>query len=105
MHFAGLLSNHRAWAIVLRIISYNRILAFDEIGDIYNTGPHLLVEYSSDGEPFEQHRSASLLLPVSSYVHNIILQEEGKHISFFPSEIPEQTIQSLNNPEISSDSL
>ncbi len=47
---------NRAYAYDLRIISYDRIIAIDDIGDSYNQAPHLLVEYCVDGQPFELGR-------------------------------------------------
>jgi hypothetical protein len=82
---------NRAWAIEARIISYDRVLAYDEIGDSYNEGPHLLVEYSLNNEPFEPGRGLSLLISAGGYMNNAILQNEAKRVSLFPSEIPEQT--------------
>lgn len=95
---------NRAWAIEARIIPYDRILAYDEIGDSYNEGPHLLVEYSSNGEPFELGRGLSLLISAGSYMNNAILQKEAKRISFFPPEIPEQTTQLPDDPATTSGS-
>ncbi len=85
---------NQAWAVKVRIIPYDRILAYDEIGDSYNNGPHLLVEYSSNGEPFELGRGLSLLISARSYMNIAILEKEAKRVSFFPSEIPEQTTKS-----------
>ena len=95
---------NRAWAIEARIIPYDRILAYDEIGDSYNEGPHLLVEYSSNGEPFEPGRRLSLLISAGSYMSNAVLQKEAKRISFFPSEIPEQTTRVPGDAATTSDS-
>lgn len=82
---------NRAWLLRIRIISYDRILAFDEIGDCYNEKPHLLVEYGLDGEPWEQNRGLSIFLPVGAYRTESMEEKEGKRISFFPKEIPEIT--------------
>jgi hypothetical protein len=95
---------NRAWAIEARIISYDRILTYDEIGDSYNEGPHLLVEYGPDGGPFEPSRGLCLLVSTGSYMGNAILQKEGNRISFFPSEIAEPTTQLPGDLGISSDS-
>jgi len=95
---------NRAWAIEARIIPYDRILAYDDIGDSYNEGPHLLVEYSSNGEPFEPGRGLSLLISAGSYMNNAILQKEAKRISFFPSEIPEKTTRVPGDPPTKSGS-
>ena len=75
--------------IELRIIPYERIIAIDEIGDIYHPGPHLLVEYSSEGIPFKPNAKYIFLEPFSSNINigkdmNI---KEGRQISYFPSEL------------------
>ena len=81
-------NENRAWLIVLRIISYDRILAFDEIGDCYNERPHLLLEYDSNVGPWEQNRGISILRSADPYMWDTILEQEGKCISFFPKDIP-----------------
>lgn len=81
--------NNQAWAIELRVIHYDRILAFDEIGDSHNPGPHLLVEYDTGGNPFEPHLGALLLKPASIYGPSPIRKSDGKRISVFPPEIPQ----------------
>jgi len=80
--------DNRAWAIELRIIHYDHILAVDEIGDIYHKGPHLLVEYGANGDPFEPNRGTIRLESVSRLKHNPIDYREAKRISYFPSTIP-----------------
>ena len=79
---------NRAWAIEARIIPYDRILAYDDIGDSCNEGPHLLVEYGSNSGPFEPGRGLSLLISAGSYMNTTLLKKEAKRVSFFPSEIP-----------------
>jgi len=78
---------NRAWAIELRIIHYDRIIALDEIGDIYHLGPHLLVEYGIDGQPFKPN-ARKQFLESSSHPRNTIDIRDGKRISYFPAEIP-----------------
>jgi len=80
--------DNRAWALELRIIHYDRILAFDEIGDIYHPGLHLLVEYGPSNDPFEPNRGVLLLMSAKMYGPSPIEPSDGKRISFFPSEIP-----------------
>ncbi|MFC1943651.1 hypothetical protein ACFLWO_03630 [Chloroflexota bacterium] len=81
---------NRAWAVELRIIPYERIIALDEIGDIHHQGPHLLVEYGADGQPFEPERRREFL--ESTFLEQNILEfSDGKRISYFPEEIPEIT--------------
>jgi hypothetical protein len=81
---------NRAWAIELRIIPYDRIIALDEIGDIYHPGPHLLVEYATDGQPFKPNARRQLLESSSYYNRETIELRDGKRISYFPAEIPEE---------------
>jgi hypothetical protein len=82
--------DNRSWAIELRIIHYDRILAFDDIGDSYNRGPHLLVEYGPNNNPFEPNRGAFFLTSTSRYGHTPMQLVDGKRISYFPAEIPEK---------------
>lgn len=83
---------NRAWFIELRIIPYDRIIALDEIGDIYHPGPHLLVEYGTDGQPFKPNAKHCFI--DSSYIardkHTMNIQD-GKRITYFPAEIPQET--------------
>ena len=79
---------NKAWAIELRIIPYDRIIALDEIGDIYHPGPHLLVEYGTDGQPFKPN-ARRRFLESSSHPRNTMDIRDGKRISYFPAEIPE----------------
>ena len=79
---------NRARAIELRIISYDRIIAFDEIGDNRNPGPHLLVEYGIDRQPFEPNARYQFL--ESSYSTFMSMDiRDGKRISYFPAKILE----------------
>jgi hypothetical protein len=80
--------NNRAWAIELRMIHYDRVLAFDEIGDSYNPGPHLLVEYGPNGDPFEPNLPIPLLTSAQMYGPSPIEPSDGKRVSYFPAEIP-----------------
>ncbi len=78
---------NRAMAIELRIIHYDRIIALDEIGDIYHPGPHLLVEYGTDGQPFEPKRRRWFLESSSDNTKIMDLRTDGKRVSSFPAEI------------------
>lgn len=78
---------NRAWDTELRIIPYDRIIALDEIGDIYHPGPHLLVEYGIDGQPFKP-KARRQFLESSSHPRDTIDVRDGKRISYFPAEIP-----------------
>lgn len=97
---------NRAWQIELRIIPYGRIIAVDEIGDIYHPGPHLLVEYSSEGLPFRPN--AKYVFVESTFTNQWDIKtmniEDGRRISFFPLEIPEHIFKPQNDSGIGSES-
>ena len=76
----------------MRIISYDRILAFDEIGDSYNDGPHLLVEYSSDGQPFDIGLRKLVLESAPGNSNQDLDQREAKRISYFTPEVIRLTL-------------
>lgn len=80
---------NRAWAIELRWIHYDRILAFDEIGDAYNEAPHLLVDYRADGNPFEP-RIHYFLKSAQRYSTTSMVPDDGTRVQFFPDEIPDE---------------
>jgi len=85
---------HRAWLLELRPIPYDRILAYDEIGDCFNDGPHLLVDYRN-GEPFERGSSAALE-PPSGYGGWTMYPkgpDDPKHVEFFPKDVPDEREQ------------
>lgn len=77
---------NQAWALNIRMIHYDRVLAFDEIGDNLHEGPHILVEYIDGNDPFEPKIFIPLLKPTSPYTPSI-QPDEGKRISFFPATI------------------
>lgn len=80
---------NKAWAIELRMIHYDRILALDEIGDCYNEGPHLLVDYRADGDPFEP-RMAYFLKSGQGYATKSMVPDDGTRVEFFPGQIPDE---------------
>lgn len=80
---------NRATVIELRIIHYDWIIALDEIGDIYHPGPHLLVEYGTDGQPFKPNARRKFLEP-SSHPRDTIDIRDLKRASYFPEELPEE---------------
>lgn len=43
----------RVWYYELAFIPFDRILAIDDLGDAFNEGPHLLVDYRDSNDPFE----------------------------------------------------
>lgn len=79
---------NRAWAITISPIHYDRILAIDEIGDLYNQAPHLLVDYNQ-GSPFE-HRSHMYLESAQRYGSKTLRPDDGKRIAFFPKKLPDE---------------
>lgn len=79
---------NRAEAIELRIIPYDRIIALDEIGDFHHPGPHLLVEYGADGQPFKPD-ARHIFLESSFGPTKTMGIGDGKRISYFPAEISE----------------
>lgn len=78
---------NRAWLKVIRVIPYTRIIAVDEIGDIYNEPPHLLVEYRVDGDPFEP--GAYPWIEGCGMLPNAFRPEMEKRKKFFPETIPD----------------
>jgi hypothetical protein len=42
----------RAWYYEISTIPYERVLAIDDLGDGFNAGPHLLVDFLKPGDPF-----------------------------------------------------
>lgn len=80
---------NQAWAIEVRLIHYDRILAIDEIGDAYNEGPHLLVDYRAGGDPFEP-RIVRFLESAQGYSTRTMALDDGTRVQFFPDEIPDE---------------
>lgn len=85
---------NQAWYEEFRCISYERILAIDDIGDAANEGPHLLVEYRNNEDPFEA-RFWRLITSGYGYSRREIEALEETRIKFFPDVIPD-----LPDPEI-----
>jgi hypothetical protein len=82
---------NQAWAIEIGIISYDRILLCDELGDHYHESPHLLVEYL-DGQPFEGFMQ--WIEPNDRYSgQRLWTPDESKRITFFPKPIPDEREQ------------
>jgi hypothetical protein len=84
--------DNRAWALELRIIHYDRILAIDELGDVYNEGPHLLVDFLGTVDPFEPS-TYYLLESAKPFFKNALLPANGTRVERFPSVIPDQREQ------------
>lgn len=79
-----------AWAMTLRFIHYDRILAIDELGDSCNDGPHLLVDYIDGNDPFEPKWCITRIRPAESSVFNSFRPEEKLRKTFFPKKIPDE---------------
>jgi hypothetical protein len=79
---------NQAWYNEVRYINYDRILALDELGDSFNEGPHLLVEYGQNGDPFEP-KIIYILETGYSYSRRIVRADKGIRVKFFPKVIPE----------------
>jgi hypothetical protein len=86
---------NRAWYNEIRIIPYERILAVDEIGDAVNEGPHLLVEYRQNGDPFEDGVFLRLIEAASGYSGRVVKALEESRVEYFPREMPELEIENL----------
>lgn len=79
--------HERAWMKELCFIPYERIYALDEIGDAYHPGPHLLVDFLPDGQPFEPFAWYTLD-PDDRYSEHIGANKElRRHL--FPDPIPD----------------
>ncbi len=81
---------NRAWAMELAFIHYDRIIAFDDIGDSYNEGPHLLVDYTFSGDLFERDKVCQFIESAEPYMGLQIRPDDKSRISFFPKEIPDE---------------
>ncbi len=81
---------NRAWAMTLRFIHYDRILALDELGDSCNEGPHLLVDYVDANEPFEPNWTYLIIRSTSRYSSYQIEPDKKLRKTFFPKEIPDE---------------
>jgi hypothetical protein len=79
---------NRAFAMKAESIEYDRILLCDELGDHYNEGPHLLVEYV-DSRPFS--RKLKWIQPEDPQSgERISWPKDEKRIAFFPNPIPDE---------------
>ncbi len=81
--------DNQAWYYELKYIPYRRILAVDELGDLANEGPHLLVEYRNERDPFEE-RTLKFLRSARPYDNRDIEADPNTHITFFPDDVREQ---------------
>jgi hypothetical protein len=81
-------AENRAIYYELWCISYDRIVAVDDLGDGFNKGPHLLVEYRDGDDPFETY-TMCYLQGAGGFSSETRDALEETHIRFFPDEIPE----------------
>ncbi len=79
---------HRAWTVELSHIHYDRIIAVDELGDLYNEGPHLLVDFIG-GSPFED-RTYYYLESYRNRFARHVEPDPDRRIEFFPQDIPDR---------------
>jgi len=66
-------------------------LAYDELGDSYNEGPHLLVDYR-DGDPFDAGAHGSVTSAGQFYSAQAVLPtgpDDPKRVRIFPQEFPD----------------
>jgi hypothetical protein len=76
---------NRAWLNVYRWIPYTRIVAIDDLGDVANAGPHMLVEYRVDDDPFEPESRACI--ERCGMLHGNFLAAKEKRVKYFPEII------------------
>ena len=79
----------RAWYVEAVSIHYDRIVAVDEIGDVYHPGvPHLLVDYTLDGKPFERRKGI-----IQGWAHGefgpLMQASDETRAELFPKDFPE----------------
>jgi hypothetical protein len=80
---------NRAWAFELRPIHYDRIYAVDDIGDVYNKPPHLLVDYYTDDDPFDP-KEFWFLEDRKQFGSKYSRLDNMKRVDYFPDEIPDR---------------
>jgi hypothetical protein len=78
--------HQQAWLLELRFIPYERIIAVDEIGDAHHEPPHLLVDYHSNGSPFED-RVVKVVQSNAGYANRIARVDDLSEIDYFPDDI------------------
>lgn len=83
--------NNRAWAMTIKSIHYDRILAIDELGDLHNEGPHLLVDYIKDNDPFEPNWSYLVIKSAGGFSVKSFIPENKLKKNFFPKKIPDES--------------
>lgn len=87
---------HRAWALELRTIHYDRIIAIDELGDTYHDGPHLLVHFIGQYDPFEPG-TWPILESSRPYFNTTVHPDKEKRVRIFPDPVPDQREEYLRD--------
>lgn len=86
-------NENQAQFILLGRIPYDRIVLVDDVGDIANEEPHLLIDFLPGRNLIEKTFGTKLfetLETTQSYSNRSIAPDEAKRIKFFPDEIPEE---------------
>jgi hypothetical protein len=78
-------SENHAWYQERQAISFDQILAFDEIGDAWNEKPHLLVEYLEKEIPFRKSVVKTVHLDKNEQIEFTI--QELTKVEYFPKKI------------------
>jgi hypothetical protein len=76
---------NQAYGILVGAIPYERVLVCDELGDKFNPGPHLVVEYTGD-DPFDLTWA---WLESATASDRQLVPEESRQIQYFPSPVPD----------------
>lgn len=77
---------NQAWMMQLGTIAYDRILLCDEIGDSFNDGPHLIVEWTREDDPFDLRCTRIEWAHDSGRTFQV---DHTKRIPFFPKPLPD----------------
>ncbi len=78
-------------------ISYERIILVDDLEDVANEGPHLLVDFLPVKDLIDKVFDSALYEAVESsrtYSNAWITPHKDKRIKFFPDKVPEEKYQS-----------
>lgn len=81
-----------------RGIPYDRILAFDTIGDCFNDGPHLIVDFGGFSQPFDEWGSV-YFEPDGRIGSRRELASGFEKAKLFPRPIPEERPEQAGNEE------
>ncbi len=92
---------NKAQMVVLGRLPYERILLVDELGDVRNEGPHILIDYVQGKNLVDQTFGPELywsLRSARSYDNRSITPEESKRVTYFPKKIPEEDLNRQMEP-------